>query len=528
MASSVESYEKYRDFLSELSLLFETVNISSDSKKVLARRIYFETRLQTILTKCCSEENPMVIEEFIDHFIDYGHKLEEIWSLLKMIVQVIKNSITFTRVEKIFALEFIGSVLINWETFEYFAFGLQCWKEAMNLRYFSQDGELLPKISDEYVPSAASSVVFGSAVEYMTMEELDLLQEDFDRNFVLFNRDFRISFKIRIQALLQIRRILYQTKHRKHLCWFNLQSLFNFSEFIKVHMLMQNQGSRMEINTYLVILEQLNAFEPSHLSRESLDVFMDALNMLAKHFQKKLREPPSSPEREDMFYSNFLVPAKFIAGISQIFPNVLTFSSLFNGCFIEVVHRYILLLDSISPRITDKEKRKKLKESYSIFLRNSPERTTTVLHVAVGRNQQLPAVFIKKIIQLILELGADPNAIDEKGQTPLHILAKQLFVIQEEYVSVFQTLVDSGIHLDDAADNGDTVLSILKESSKPFHPYLENLVKTVLPLKCYAARVIRRHGIDGDRLPSSLQGFVARHSAKGITNIIKVIICFSI
>jgi hypothetical protein len=33
-------------------------------------------------------------------------------------------------------------------------------------------------------------------------------------------------------------------------------------------------------------------------------------------------------------------------------------------------------------------------------------------------------------------------------------------------------------------------------------------------LKCYCARVIRRHGIPINRLPSQLQSFVAMHSAK--------------
>jgi hypothetical protein len=132
-------------------------------------------------------------------------------------------------------------------------------------------------------------------------------------------------------------------------------------------------------------------------------------------------------------------------------------------------------------------------------------------------------------IELILKLGADPNAIDEHGQTALHILAEreELFFLHE-YVHVFQALVDAGTHLDTATRNGETVLSLLKKNvmrSKQtviIHPYYESLLNTVLPLSCLAARVIRRHGIrfDEDRIPTHLQPFVAQHSAKG-KNVIK-------
>jgi hypothetical protein len=56
----------------------------------------------------------------------------------------------------------------------------RCWREAMALRYFPAVGEPhLPKIPYVGVTTVASSEVFGNAVEFMTMEELDLLEDHF-------------------------------------------------------------------------------------------------------------------------------------------------------------------------------------------------------------------------------------------------------------------------------------------------------------------------------------------------------------
>lgn len=50
----------------------------------------------------------------------------------------------------------------------------------MALRYFPAVGEPhLPKIPYVGVTTVASSEVFGNAVEFMTMEELDLLEDHF-------------------------------------------------------------------------------------------------------------------------------------------------------------------------------------------------------------------------------------------------------------------------------------------------------------------------------------------------------------
>ena len=131
---------------------------------------------------------------------------------------------------------------------------------------------------------------------------------------------------------------------------------------------------------------------------------------------------------------------------------------------------------------------------------------------------------MKTFIELILKLGADPNALDEDGLTALHLLAdKKELLLLHKYVDVFQALVNAGTHLDTAADNGETVLSLLKKNvmrSKQMviiHPYYESLLNTVFPLSCLAARVIRRNGIrfDEDRIPTHLQPFVTQHSTIG-------------
>ncbi len=176
----------------------------------------------------------------------------------------------------------------------------------------------------------------------------------------------------------------------------------------------------------------------------------------------------------------------------------------------------MVVLESHPHRLTNLEKQH-LEECYSYFIRDLfSERTTSVLHVAVRDPFEL------KRVKLILILGGDPNAIDQNGRTPLHILAGVEDIHWSKNVSIFQTPVDAGTHLDMAADNGDTVISVLKrnlvrvnESGFTVNPYYNMVSGTVFPLCCYCARVIGQHGIryDEDRLPLHLQEFVSGHSA---------------
>ena len=124
---------------------------------------------------------------------------------------------------------------------------------------------------------------------------------------------------------------------------------------------------------------------------------------------------------------------------------------------------------------------------------------------------------IHSLIKLILKLGTDPNAIDEMGRTPLHILAGMKKHHLNKYLPFFQTLVNAGSYLDVAKNNDETVRSVLKKTMMRYtqkgemvDPYFESLIDSALPLTCLCTRVIRRHRIPyQDRLPLILQKLVA-------------------
>ena len=362
----------------------------------------------------------------------------------------------------------------------------------------------------------------------MTMEELKLLEEDFERNSLSFNSDLQLLFKERllIQALLVMRRIFTQA-NLGHPHWLYLESLLKYDR--------PTVCEKIVLNIYLFILEQLNGFDPKLLSRRSFDVFMTTINDFSFFFSFVGLYDPA---HELITFDNLLELTKFIVTISEFFPNPAMISSatFHSFHFAEIVYRFLCILEKISSRITDQEKHQ-LEEYFSYFIRNFfPERTTTVLHWAAKEVKILSDLFIgdddlheslipyelepyHTRIKLILQLGADPNAINRESRTPLHILAEIKEDHLNEYLPVFQTLVDAGSQLYLADDYGETVISILRGFAKrdengdeiPSQHYFESLINSdVFPLTCLCARVIRRHRIPyKDRFPLTLQKLVS-------------------
>ncbi|EFX84647.1 hypothetical protein DAPPUDRAFT_238807 [Daphnia pulex] len=86
--------------------------------------------------------------------------------------------------------------------------GLQCWKEAMDLRFSGEP--LLPKTPHVYVQSSASNKVFGSMQELASGAEFTTFFDEYQRRCVDGDvDDLRMHFEntLKLQSLLVTRRI---------------------------------------------------------------------------------------------------------------------------------------------------------------------------------------------------------------------------------------------------------------------------------------------------------------------------------
>ena len=143
---------------------------------------------------------------------------------------------------------------------------------------------------------------------------------------------------------------------------------------------------------------------------------------------------------------------------------------------------------------------------YNRFIEENPG-VVSLLHLTVGGNSSP----IDKI-QLLLETGADPNAVDIYGNTPLHLLALNCEL--EDRTAVAQLLLDAGCHFDQVNANGETALSFSKKpQGAQAHPFVE----IVPSLFCCCAQVIAKHKISfkHEEIPTAVQSDVELHVARG-------------
>ena len=154
------------------------------------------------------------------------------------------------------------------------------------------------------------------------------------------------------------------------------------------------------------------------------------------------------------------------------------------------------------------------------FLRLNPRTRdgNTLLHLAAWYKTEIKENYVRPVcklpcvetMKLIMHAGCNVNAINTKGNSPLHLAvtfkpsAKDLQHLRD----VLETLFDGGIHEDLVNSEGKTAMDIAETDEA--RRILS--VKRTLKLKCIAARAVRKFGLSYFGIvPKTLERFISLH-----------------
>jgi len=118
-------------------------------------------------------------------------------------------------------------------------------------------------------------------------------------------------------------------------------------------------------------------------------------------------------------------------------------------------------------------------------------------------------------IRLLVQLGADLNARDNKGRGVFHFLVETTWNLRDASNATARLLLDLGAHLDLADNQGRTAADLwLAKNFQLWQQMPDWLQEGVPKLKCLSSRVIRRHRLpyeDNNVLPAVLIPYVSWH-----------------
>ncbi|KAL9961589.1 hypothetical protein ACROYT_G030556, partial [Oculina patagonica] len=125
----------------------------------------------------------------------------------------------------------------------------------------------------------------------------------------------------------------------------------------------------------------------------------------------------------------------------------------------------------------------------------------------VRRVCKLPCV---ETIKLIIHTGCNVNAINNKGDTPLHLAVafKPNNEGRQVLRDILETLLDGGVHEDLVNSEGKTAMDIAETDEA--RRILS--VKSRLELKCIAARAVKQFGLSyRGEVPITVEKFISLH-----------------
>jgi hypothetical protein len=444
---------------------------------------------------------------------------------LKFVLDCVKVS-NINRPEKIVALELLGATFILKHTQEYrnccsnvgCFIGIKCWKEALDLRYATDDGEpALPKIPC-VLPDICRPILRDN-VEFVTSDQLEHLEQQLMHDKSPENGRIYCGKHelLVVQALLVVQRICSETTNMLYLKYW-----FEYGDYLYYY-----AGDNIRsFDVFHLILNQVKQFNPTQPSNnECLKIFAHSVKNMSNCLIETKKIHLANSEMEKMKSADLLTLIKFSVTVTALLnvpnPNGAIENSRSGLIWLVRLEDAMVLLVDLFPEFNRQEKHQ-LTEYLTEYAQKKFDKIfysllqVVVCHFSNNNNHAVNDDNYIQVIRLLLSIGCDPNAITSpRFQSPFYCLAKCWadFRSPNSHRIVFLSLLDAGGNLDQKANDGTTVRSVLKAQKKQLKhddPYLDSLISMSVPSSlCHmCARVIRKERIPfEDKLPPSLQSF---------------------
>ena len=383
-----------------------------------------------------------------------------------------------TRGEKIDALELLGATYVDKKRDMLGA--LRFWRQAMEERYRHPAAPL------EKPAEAKPVEAYEHSVEVRGMDQLEELIKDPD--------------DMRMQALLVRERILgpahpdtsYYIRYRGAV----YADMGNYDRCILLWM-------------YALDMQQTMLEPLSPMTQSSLLSFAELFSFMMTESRHRPAYPVSFPDMMVVYQKAVRELEVGSAQLAKTSPSDHEMTH-FNRLLLIIMHLTCLLC-RIQPSMSEAQQNAFRRQAY-LFVRSDPRgaKAVTPLHLACSKDTSTVGRYpvctfpSEEVAGLLIEVGANVNAVDLDHNTPLHVAAANKPCRPE----VVRVLLKHGAHIDACNIDQRNPMQLIRNLT------IYDIVSPLnyMTLQCIAARKIVECGLSyKGHIPAKLEAFVSMH-----------------
>lgn len=392
--------------------------------------------------------------------------------------------IAYSTEKLVSAHELIGATFLD--EHNDIAVTLHHWKQALFMR---QQYGLLPK-----QPQLPANEGYRNQKEFETFEELEALSADLDA--------------IRIQSLLVAERIL--GSHHKDTIFRLMYRGASYADVMRYQRCIELWRRALEIRIEKdTILYTDTCFTAQALVRLMVDYNIKSVQNNINNVEQRFHDIVQTFK----LLTHDIVEMRALLSIKPQYKRQLDFFEKIVRC---ITHLIYLMGETAKTKANIKLMRGLLGQ----FIQKNIKCVVagdTILHLCVSRlNTIRSSYFLDEepimifprvsVLKLLLECGANVNAKNEHGWTPLHV-ATMPYNYSNYLVKL---LLDFGAHLDQPDRHGKTPLDAITDLIR--HNNADISLINYTNLKCMCASLIIKEGIRYEgQIPKTLENFVKSH-----------------